>query len=388
VFVNHGLEGSPTLRQQAELLAEKYRVSLTVADAIVPDGPDLEGRARHARYRAIESLLRTGEVCATAHTSDDQAETVLMRLARGSGSAGLSGIPSSRGPFRRPLLGVTRADLRAIAVDHGLPFSDDPHNSDDRFLRTRIRHTVIPTLENEIGPEIRDNLATSAFLIGKDDKLLTDVGRDIQVNVVATAPTLTVSLPVGPLVTLPDPIATRAVRRALTEFHRPYAGAHGDVASVLATAVDGTQRNLSGDLVCAVEQGMVILTIKQPPVASSDMEVRVGSPVTWGSHTFGVYRSSRPSLSTTVGRRTAIADTDTPLRFVAVSDGDKIEIEGGSARVVEVLRNAGVPARIRPFWLAIAISGKIAAIHGIRAASWARPTPGEPAIIIEREGPL
>lgn len=394
VFVNHGLDGSPSLRASAEALTLRCNVPLTVVDAVVFGTSDLEARARDARYEAIEAVLSPGEVCATGHTGDDQAETVLMRLARGSGSVGLSGIPFERGPFRRPFLHVSRADVRSIAIAEGLPFTDDPANDDDRFLRNRIRTAVLPVIVEQVGPEVRDNFAMSASLIGEDDRFVEDAATAIPIASGGLAESPVVSVPVGPLVTSPRPVASRAVRRALLAFHDPYRGSHADVNAVLTTAADGTKRNLTGDVVCAVEQGMVVLASKQAPTLPNPVEIEVGpleapaQQLVWGSQKFNVYRSVRPALASTEGRRTALADTDELMRFVPVNDGDRIEIDGGSARVVELLRNAGVPARIRPFWLAVTINGKIAAVHGIRVASWARPVPGEPAIIIEREGPL
>jgi hypothetical protein len=94
-----------------------------------------------------------------------------------------------------------------------------------------------------------------------------------------------------------------------------------------------------------------------------------------------------PSLRTTAGRRTAIRlpEADEQIVVRGVEDGNKIDIDGGSTPVSEVLRTAGVPARLRPFWTVVTIGAKIAALHGIRVAPWARPIGGEPAVIIERE---
>lgn len=388
VFVNHGLEGSATLREQVELLVARLGVDLIIVDAIVPEGPDLELRARTARYLAIESVLGEGAVCATAHTSDDQAETVLMRIARGSGSAGLAGIPAVRGPFRRPMLGLSRAELRAIAIRESLPFADDPANSDERFLRSRIRTQALPVLEHAFGSDIRVNLARSAALVGDDDRELTLMASRIPVLASEIGGQWTVAVPAAALVTSPSPVATRAIRQALKVFNHPYRGTHDDVVAVLASAADGGQRIVAGDVVCAVEQGMVVLTDKRTPPIPSAIAVTVGSPVVWGRHRYSVSRSDRPSLMSTSGRRTAVVDSDAAIGFRAVADGDRIEIEGGRARVVEVLRSAGVPARLRPGWLAITINGKIAAVHGIRVAPWAKPIVGESAVIIEREGSL
>ena len=96
VFVHHALASSGLLKQSATELASHIGVALTVVNAPVDDGPDLEARARIARYAAIESTTAGDEVILTGHTADDQAETVMMRLMRGSGAGGLAGIPEVR----------------------------------------------------------------------------------------------------------------------------------------------------------------------------------------------------------------------------------------------------------------------------------------------------
>ena len=95
VFVYHGLEGSNELQAAVTGLTHQIGADLTVIEALVVDGPDLEARTREVRYEALAADLRSGEVCCTAHTHDDQAETVFMRLMRGSGSTGMSGLSFS-----------------------------------------------------------------------------------------------------------------------------------------------------------------------------------------------------------------------------------------------------------------------------------------------------
>jgi tRNA(Ile)-lysidine synthetase-like protein len=389
VFVHHGLDGSGALLASAQAITAKLAVELVVEEAIVFDGSDLEARARNARYRAIENVLEPGEVCCTAHTADDQAETVLMRLLRGSGATGLAGIPQTRGPFRRPFLGVSRAALRAYALDQDLPFTDDPANTDDRFLRTRIRSAVLPALEDLVGPSVKANLVTSANLLRKDDAELAAAARAIPVEVRAEPAGTVIAIPAAPLVTASEPLAARAVRTALLVVHDPYRGSFSDVAAVLATAHDGLQRVLTDDVLVTREQADVILSTKVTQQMPTNREVAVGDEVLWGGAVYLVTRSHSPALSSTQGRRTAIRDLGPgeALGFRAVSDGDRIDIDAGSTKVVEVLRAGGIAPRLRPFWLAVTIDGKIAAVHGLRVAPWARPVGGASVITIEREGP-
>jgi tRNA(Ile)-lysidine synthase len=381
VFVYHALEGSDDLRKAVETLADHLGVECAVVEAVLLDGPDLEARARNARYAALSGALVDHEICCTAHTHDDQAETVLMRLMRGSGATGMSGIPSVRGSFVRPFLEITRADLRAAAEVYLLPFVDDPANDDPRFLRSRIRTELIPEIEGNYASAFRDNLVRTARLSAMDDAVLIAQSAVIPTR---SAPG-EVAIPTAPLLTAPPALSHRAVRRALGQFHAPYHGSHEDVAAVIATATDGKPRTLTGDIACLRENAEVVLVVKQAIAPPEPVPVVVGEPFRWQSRGYTTGTSMEPSLRTTTGRRTAvrmpIADEEMAIR--GLDDGDKIDIDGGSTAATEVLRAAGVPARLRPLWTVVTIDAKIAALHGVKVAPWARPIGGEPAVIIE-----
>lgn len=131
-----------------------------------------------ARRVRREFLLEAAELLGcdgivTGHTLDDQAETVLMRLARGAGPAGLAGIPESRGPFVRPLLGLERAALRAWLRHHKLDWREDPSNRDLRFDRNRVRRRLLPLLEEHLNPRAARHLAHAAQLL-RDDAAYLD----------------------------------------------------------------------------------------------------------------------------------------------------------------------------------------------------------------------
>ena len=132
-----------------------------------PPWEGLEAEARRARYAAFREVARrvgAGRV-ATAHTANDQAETVLMRLLEGAGPRGLAGIAPVRGIYIRPLLGALRADIEAHVRARGLGWVEDASNRDPRFLRNRIRHEVLPLLAEDLEPGIVLRLARSAALV-------------------------------------------------------------------------------------------------------------------------------------------------------------------------------------------------------------------------------
>lgn len=130
-------------------------------------GGEFERRAREARYAAVMAHVSSGDVVMTAHHRDDQVETVLLRLAQGSGFIGLAGIPAVRqfgqGVLVRPLLALTRAQLLSLVADRGLDYVADPSNHDVRFRRNLIRWTLLPALSRVV-PKVRDQLVALSEL--------------------------------------------------------------------------------------------------------------------------------------------------------------------------------------------------------------------------------
>ena len=164
VVVDHGLQ--PGSAQVAARAAEQC-AGLGLAARVVAvrvDGRG-EGPARAARYAALAQVEGT---VLLGHTLDDQAETVLLGLARGSGARALAGMAAVRGPLRRPLLGLPRALVRAACAEAGLEPWEDPANADPSYARSRVRAAALPALEAALGPGVAPALARSAALLRED----------------------------------------------------------------------------------------------------------------------------------------------------------------------------------------------------------------------------
>jgi len=154
VYVDHGLQKESAVwsRHCAAFAATLGIEFLSVqADVDEHSGTGPEAAAREGRYAVLQTLIRTGDWLLSAHHKDDQAETLLLNLMRGSGPAGLAGIAEVR-PFSvawlvRPLLSVSQRELRDYATEHELDWIDDPSNQDRHFDRNYLRHEVMPRLE-------------------------------------------------------------------------------------------------------------------------------------------------------------------------------------------------------------------------------------------------
>jgi len=211
VVVDHGLqEGSAAVAARAAAQVEALGVSAQVVQVEVVDrGDGPEAAARVARYRAL--LADRDAVVLVGHTLDDQAETVLLGLARGSGTRSLAGMPERQGRLVRPLLGVRRADTEAACREAGLEWWSDPHNADPAYSRSRVRG-ALTTLSDALGPGLAEALARTAELCRADADLLDTLAAKLL---------LEASQPDGDLAIVPLETADRALRdRALLTWLR------------------------------------------------------------------------------------------------------------------------------------------------------------------------
>lgn len=185
LVVDHGLqEGSDEVARAA---AEQCRslgldpevLSRRTAPASTRGGP--EAAARELRYWVLERAADRHGLAAVllGHTRDDQAETVLLGLARGSGARALAGMAASRGAFRRPLLELDRATVRQSCTEAGLKPWEDPHNRDPAYARVRVRRDVLPVLEDALGPGVAGALARSAGQLREDADALDALTPDL-----------------------------------------------------------------------------------------------------------------------------------------------------------------------------------------------------------------
>jgi tRNA(Ile)-lysidine synthase len=275
LHVDHRLhDDSGATADAVRALAARLGAGCEVLVVTVPAGASLEDQARAARYAALEAAAaRRALACILGgHTARDQAETVLLRVLRGTGPAGLAGIPPARGLHRRPLLAIARADTEAYCAGLDLPVVDDPMNADPRFARVRLRRDIVPRLAAE-NPRLEEALCRLARAAAE----WTDAIDGLAGELAAHDP-----IPIAALVAAGPAIAKRALQLRVDALEAE----HLDALWALMTApVAGTRGlDLPGARIERVYDDLVIRTASAPApdlvVTGPDApyEIRTWSP--------------------------------------------------------------------------------------------------------------
>ncbi len=225
-------------------------------------GESVEAWARTARYAALAEVREEfgANVAAVGHTSDDQAETVLLALLRGGGLESLAGMRPVTNGVVRPLLDVTRAQTVDFCRALGLRPRRDPMNEDPAYLRAAIRTGALPALEAAVGRSVRPTLVRTASLLREDADLLAATAREAEPAVVRVDAG-GVRLRVDALISLPGPIGARVVRRAMRDAGVLPEASHVESVLALASGRPGRRVVLPGRVVARREREYVSLSI-------------------------------------------------------------------------------------------------------------------------------
>ncbi len=178
---NHGLRGAESDRDEdfVRSFCSDYHIPFTSgAGQVIAGKKGLEAAAREARYAFLNTL--PGFI-ATAHTADDNAETVLMHLIRGTGLKGLGGIAPENGKRIRPMLDITRVEVLAFLTEYSIPHVEDSSNAGDDFLRNRLRHHVMPLLKQE-NPAFAENTSAMALRLQQDANALAEIAGELETD--------------------------------------------------------------------------------------------------------------------------------------------------------------------------------------------------------------
>ena len=374
VHVDHGLrEGSDREAQQALALARAMDVEAVVLDAALGHGPpgNLQQRARQARLGLLERAAseRACGWVALAHTASDQAETVLMRVIRGAGIAGLSGMAPRNGMLVRPLLELTRGDVASYIERHSLVPVRDPSNRSRRYFRNRVRHELLPSLERD-NPRVTEALCRLARTCAEDDRALEQ--RASQVLRQASRPDQ--ALDAACLRTQPAAVLHRVLRLAhaaatgspqtrlerahLLEMVRLLKQQHGSASLDLP----GVRLQRSYDLLRWIEPGAAAVRWDPVQVAGPG-QVTLGHGLTLALH------RSCTAACHPGGYSLDLTRVRFPLTIRPPLPGDRMAVgPGASRKVARVLMDAKLPAAKRSQVPVILSQHKVVLVMDVRLA--------------------
>ena len=347
---NHNLRGSESNADEAFVrdFCARYEIELFVGSAEVTAGEKgLEAAAREARYAFFATL--PGKL-ATAHTADDNAETVLLHLVRGTGLKGLGGIAPSRENIIRPLLSVTRKEVLAFLEEYHIPHREDSSNQTDQFLRNRLRHHVMPLLKAE-NPSIAENLSATALRLRQDEQAL-------QAYAAFTEP-----LDVRWLREQKSAIRSRVLERFLKEHgvKEPEAAHIAQAEALVFSENPSAFARFSGDvLVC---RRYDILTVAEETAVLAPMELNCPCRLHWGAYI--IQCSPAEQVINTKEVFTVCPQGKVTLRSRMA--GDTVRLSGGTKPLKKLFIDRKIPAAQRPGIPVIADEQGILAVYGLGA---------------------
>ena len=397
LHVDHGLRGeesSADARFVADL-CESLGVACTiervpVADIAAAEGLNLEDAGRRERYRIAEELL--DELCdahgvgrergriVTAHTRDDRVETFLMRLAQGAGATGLTSLRFARGRLVRPLLTTTREQLRAYLLDLGQAWREDATNADVDRLRAKVRHELLPLLQ-QINPRFDETLGRTLLVMGDEDQLMREMGEAFARDF-AEVSDGEVSFDSTLMATLSRPMQRRTVRAALLAAFPETSRIEFEHVETLVDGLgrDGFAHDLPGGLRAHDEYGrMVVSRTGEGPEALAPCLLPIPGICDLGSS--GRVIAEETSSGDTSGSPTSVVvdldvGTDT-LTVNAPREGDRFRPLGmqGTKKVSDLLVDEKVPRRRRPTVPVVRDGDSIVWVAGVRMSEEYKVTP-------------
>jgi tRNA(Ile)-lysidine synthase len=333
LHVNYGLrEGADEDERFVRELCAGLGVPLTVERVALGEGGNLQERARDARYALAERLAVRDY--AAAHTATDQAETVLYRLAVSPGSRALWGMAPRRGRLVRPLLGVTRDEVREYLRERGLSWREDPSNADRRFARARVRHDLLDALRT-IGPAAERTIAETARQLREEGEVLEAAVSDALDR-----------LGGGPAVSASELIREPpAVRRLLLRRLAEATGgelAAGDVERILALGGRGSKSlDISGGIRVVVEYGTLRFTRPTEAAVPDPIALPVPGRVRFGEWDVAATQGTAGDVS--------VSGVEVPLTVRAWREGDRMRPSGlgGTKTLQDLFTDRKVPRALR-----------------------------------------
>lgn len=344
---NHHLRGEESNRDEdfVKDFCSRYDIPLHLGQGNVQPGKKgLEAAAREARYAFLDTL--PGKI-ATAHTADDNAETVLMNMVRGTGLKGLGGIAPVRGRIIRPMLSLTRQDVLALLREYHLSFVTDSTNDTDDFLRNRLRHHVLPLLKAE-NPEFSANTSAMALRLRQDEQALDAMaGEDLTVT---------------RLRSLPDALRSRALGKMLVSWgvKEPEAGHIALAERLVFSQNPSAQGHFPGNI--TVARCYDRLQLLKPPESFC---LALQGPGEYPVPGFRLVVSPASGYENTPRRFTIPAVS--PVFVRSRRTGDAIRTPGGTKLLKKAMIDWKIPASERNAIPVVADDSRVLGVYGMGA---------------------
>ena len=271
--INHGIRGAEADTDEAFVRAYcvKIGVDFIPFHEDVPKAAktlklSIEEAGREIRYKCFEKAMKSynANKIAVAHNRNDNAETVFMRICRGTGLAGLCGIPAVRGPIIRPLIETGRTEIESYLAAHCIPFRTDSTNLSDTHMRNCIRNTLIPAIESALGVDICEKLNSLSLLCAMDEEFLDKTAAEAFTASILSRRGQGISLSISALKAYHPAAATRVIRLALAEWGlKDISVYHIQAIQALITAQSGKQARLPGSILVQKHHNELRFSIKE-----------------------------------------------------------------------------------------------------------------------------
>ena len=391
---HHGLRGPEADRDEAfcRRLCADWGVPLTVgrgdtAAHAAETGQSLETAARALRYAFLEETAPG--LIATAHNADDNAETVLLHLIRGTGPRGLGGIPPRRGRIVRPLLGVTRAEILAWLEENGVPHVEDSTNAADDCLRNRVRHRLLPLLRAE-NPRFAEAAGRAAALIRAEDEYLSRLAARAAEGCRTGEGWSCAAL------SALEPVLRRRILLSMLEtlsLESPAETCVRDLERLITGSKPSAVLTLPGGAAVHRRYDILLLRAPEPPLRLPPTVLRVPGrtvlPEGMGTVCCTVTKNlnfSKNNPNTFVWKCDMICGREIIVR--GRRPGDRLRLPGGSKSVKALMIDRKIPARLRDAVPILTADGRIIAVFGVGADPAFTAGADEAALVVSCESPL
>lgn len=345
---NHCLRGEESDRDALFVQDFCYRFDIPLhleKKQVISGEKGLEAAARDARYAFFETLQ--GKI-ATAHTADDNAETVLMHLVRGTGLKGLCGITPVRGNLIRPMLDITRQEVLAFLAEYSISYMEDSTNAGMDFLRNRIRHEVMPLLKRE-NPRLSLDMSSMARMLREDEAFLQKETPAVSA--------------VSELKQLPPAIQTRAIVRLLETFgvFEPSRSHIGLVRGLVYSANPSARVSLPGGVV--VERNYDQLRLAPNVCMMEPVVLRCPGTTQYGD----ILIHCRPGTMHKPEFARFVVSTEGPIVVRPRMTGDKMKLQGGTKSLKRIFSDKKIPASERCMVPVLSDDKGVLGVYGIGA---------------------